>query len=94
MPNAEKLRFSKIRHFLHTLWIDKPAPPKPTIYEQWCSNLMDQRGGITTTQYMPCWHKIQTHPLMLKLGNQNWNLKNCFSPSEAPTKRYFEHQTN
>lgn len=47
MPNNEKFRLSQIKHFLHTIWSDKSEPRKPTVYEQWCPGIMDQRGGIS-----------------------------------------------
>lgn len=76
MPDSEKFRLSQIRNFLHTLWTDKSDPPKLTLYEQWCSGNMDQRGGISiinssladkanTPAYAQSWEtdlEIQLHP--------------------------------
>lgn len=47
MPNNKKFRLSQITHFLHTIWSNEPDPPKPTPYELWCSNIMDQKEGIS-----------------------------------------------
>lgn len=47
MPDSERFRLSQISHFLNTIWIGKRDPPSITPYEQWCSNTMDQRGGIS-----------------------------------------------
>lgn len=47
VPNNEKFRLSQIMHFLHTIWADKPEPLKPNPYEQWCSDIMNQKGGFS-----------------------------------------------
>lgn len=41
MAILEKFRFSQITHFLHTIWSIAIR------YEQWCSGIMDRRGGIS-----------------------------------------------
>lgn len=47
MPSTEKFRHSQISPFLHSIWNNKPDPPRITSYERWCSEIWDQRGGIS-----------------------------------------------
>lgn len=46
MPSNKKYRHQQISQFLHSIWKSKPLPPNITPYEQWCSQLTEQRGGI------------------------------------------------
>lgn len=44
---SERYCFFQISHFLRSIWTDKLKPLSVTLYEQWCSNVMDMRGGIS-----------------------------------------------
>lgn len=47
MPPSERFHLHQIRHFILSLWTTKPKTLHITAYEQWCSGVMDQRGGIS-----------------------------------------------
>lgn len=46
IPTSERFRFLQISHFLHSLLKTKPSPPNITPYKHWCTQAMEQRGGI------------------------------------------------
>lgn len=46
MPPSDKFRFFQFSHFLNSIRIHKPNPLRVTLYELWCSKVMDMRGGI------------------------------------------------
>lgn len=79
MPDTEIFRLSQIRHFLHALWTDKSPFPNPTAYEQWCSNLTDQRGGISLIYTslaqnvnLPTYARAWESDLDLHLDPEDW----------------------
>lgn len=47
MPLSEKFRFTQISHFLNSIWVTKPRPLIVTPYEQWCTKVLEIRGGIS-----------------------------------------------
>lgn len=48
MPASKKFRLMQIRNFLLSIWKAGPEALRP--YEKWCSEIRDQRGGISLTE--------------------------------------------